>query len=64
MFFVLIQTKFLKQQLLVERWPRASLRLAVWRKGYIFHSPEGERAAEVFYGLFSHTDGKMLGSGG
>jgi hypothetical protein len=26
---------------------------------YIFHSPEGGRAAKAFQGLFSHTDGKI-----
>jgi hypothetical protein len=29
------------------------------RKGYIFHSPEGEWAAEAFQSLSSHIDGKI-----
>jgi hypothetical protein len=28
-------------------------------EGYIFHSPEGGRAAEAFQSLFSHIDGKI-----
>jgi hypothetical protein len=29
------------------------------KKGYIFHSPGGGRAAEAFQSLFSHIDGKI-----
>jgi hypothetical protein len=43
----------------MQRGLRAPISDYVWRKGYIFHSPEGGRATEAFQSLFSHIDGKI-----